>query len=70
MHSDSKRLLIFLFIIWVIFIIWELDIQQLKASLQASIVRFDLMVLPVLLFVTAYAIYNIFKNEKQREKLK
>lgn len=66
MQSDSKQLLIFLIIIWTIFIIWEFEIQKLTDEIQTYIVRFDLIVLPVLLFVTGYAIHNVLKNEKRK----
>ncbi len=68
MQSDSKRLFIFLIIIWSIFIVGQLKIYEITTTLQSSSFRFDLLLLPILLFVTGYAIYNIMKNEKPKNK--
>lgn len=69
MQSDNKQFFVLLISIWLVFIIWEIDIQMLPVSIQTSMVRFDLLVLPVLLLVTGYAIYNILKNKNQKNML-
>lgn len=50
--------------IWTIFILWELQIQIMTESLLSQIVRYDLLILPILLLVTGYALYENRKNRK------
>jgi len=48
---------------WGVFILWELQIQSMTESLVAQIVRYDLLILPILLLFTVYACYE---NRKKR----
>ncbi len=50
--------------IWTIFILWELQIQIMTESLLSQIVRYDLLILPILLLFTGYALYENRKNRK------
>jgi len=50
--------------IWSIFILWEIQIQTMAESLLIHVIRFDLFVLPILLFFTGYAVYEKRKNRK------
>jgi len=49
---------------WGIFILWELQIQSMTESLLSQIVRYDLLVLPILLLFTVYVYYENRKNRK------
>lgn len=48
---------------WGIFMLWELQIQSMSESLVSQIIRYDLLVLPILLLFTAYTCYA---NRKKR----
>ncbi len=48
--------------IWSIFILWEYQIHELTESLLSQIIRYDLLILPILVLFTAYAVYEKRKN--------
>ncbi len=50
--------------IWSIFILWEFQLQEMTESLLSQIVRYDLLILPILLLFTGYVLYENRKNRK------
>lgn len=64
MRYFNIQLYIFLIIIWSVFFVWEYQIQEMGSSMLNQIIRYDLMILPILLFITVYTLYNIYKSQK------
>lgn len=63
--QNSKILLMVLAIVWGLFLIWEIDLQKNPLMQSNTMLRIDLLLLPVLLITTLYIVYAI---KKQRNK--
>lgn len=56
MKVDDRFFWIVFIGVWSIFILWEFQIQRMAESLLTQIIRFDLMILPILLLFTGYVV--------------
>tara|TARA_R110002167_G_scaffold76032_4_gene211952 strand:+ start:571 stop:777 length:207 start_codon:yes stop_codon:yes gene_type:complete len=64
MLPHNKKLYIFLILIWSGFILWEYSIQNTSNVQSEYMIRFDLIILPILLLFTGYAIFQIARKQK------
>ncbi len=62
MHSN-KSLIFFLLLLWTGFTAWELDLQNSMDYVQYPMVRYDLLILPLLVLFTGYAIFILIRNK-------
>ncbi|MEM0933744.1 MAG: hypothetical protein AAF575_02050 [Bacteroidota bacterium] len=49
-------------IIWVCFVLWEIQIQSWLQINPSFVVRYDLMLLPLLMVVSFYVVYVTLKK--------
>ncbi|WP_373517723.1 hypothetical protein [Pricia sp.] len=68
MKSADKQQWIFLIFIWCTFLLWEFQLQTLPSFDQNYEVRYDLMVLPVLLLITGYILYSQVKTNRKNPR--
>ena len=61
MKETHKEVWIFLILLWGIFLVWEYQILNLPDSVEENGIRYDLLVLPILVFSTVY----ILKKNKR-----
>ncbi len=62
MHSN-KSLIFFLLLLWTGFMAWELNLQNTINNVQYPMVRYDLLVLPLLVLFTGYAVYILIRKK-------
>lgn len=65
MKKTDRRQLLFLIFIWSLFLLWEYQIQGLSITDKDELVRYDLMVLPVLVVVSAYTLYSLLSADRK-----
>ncbi len=66
MQSSNKTLWIFLVVLWSSFAVWEYQVQQWMLSQSDYMVRYDLIILPILSLFTIYAIYGMRNKRKPK----
>ena len=65
MKLNKWPLLLALLIIWAFYLLWEYDIQSMSPYLKESLVRYDLIFLPLLLLLSSYIVYKIVGETSQ-----
>lgn len=68
MKKADKQQWIFLCIIWCLFLVWEFQLQRLPSLDESYEIRYDLMVLPLLLAITGYVLYSQLKINRNNPK--
>lgn len=64
MKTIEKEVWVFLTILWGMFAVWEYQIVNLSSDTKDNSIRYDLLILPILLFITIYAVYTQKKNKR------
>ena len=62
MNSYKKSFVVILILLWAVYIAWELDMQTALKNHPDSITRYDLMLLPFLIIITAYVIHLLIRK--------
>lgn len=63
MQSYSKVYLVYLTVIWSAYFLWEFQVQEWATSGDGQIIRYDLIILPILLIITGYSVYTFIKKQ-------
>ncbi len=65
--DSNKYLTLFLLLLWNCFMAWEYTIQNTLNHVQYPIVRYDLLILPILVFFTGYVVYVLIKKKETKK---
>jgi len=66
LEKESKKYIIVIITMWVVFIIWELFVFRWAQQIEGPIIRVDLIIiLPALIGVTGYCIAQIIRPKNK-----
>ena len=68
MRSFNKGIILLLVLIWSLFFAYELEMQSAIKAYPDAMIRIDLILLPILIFLTGYIVYTLIKEKNSKYK--